>query len=247
MNHPKPLAVIDTNVFVEIHSCHDLRRDFERLHAKLGNAAIEHPDITLRMQRARESAVLAMYFHSIGAHTYSLRGEAIDMLQQLAPPAPGGTSMDSDFTMVFAHFVLDYVLNDWKSIADEVPETVSDDAADLLLIDYAKANDLPIITAEGYTRDGIVDDNKKRNMRARCKAAGVSVYAPREFYAGKIEPDEAIERFLERFAARVPEWLAVRGKNDKMGEVLRWIFGYYRMILRGEVEGQDEPITTRLF
>lgn len=223
---PKPIAVIDTNVFVEIHSCRDLRSDVERLHATLGDAAMDHPDVTFRIARAREAALLAMYLHKIGAHTFSLRGEAINMLEKLAPPAAGGTSMDSDFTMVFAHFMSDYVLRGWKSQAAHRAETKTGDDADLLLIDYARKKRTPVITHEGYTQSGIVDDNKKGNMRARCKAAGVDVFAPREFYDGKINPTEEIEAFLARFRRRVPEWLADRGKDDAMGKVLGWIFGY---------------------
>jgi hypothetical protein len=244
-HQPKPIAVIDTNVFLDIHSCYDLRTKVDELHKVHGNDAVKHPDVTYRIARAKEATLLAFYLAETNTHTFSLRGEAIDMLQKFAPPAPGGESMESDFVMTFAHFVGDYVLKGWRSQVSARDEHVRKDAADRWLVGYAKRKGIPVITHEGYTQHGIVDDNTKKNMRGRCQEAGVAVFAPREFYAGKLDPEVASERFLDRFYRKAPQYLA--GRTDKMEDVLRWVFGYYRMILRGEVEGTDARVPTSLF
>jgi hypothetical protein len=41
--------MLDTNVFVELHTCADLIRDFDELHAELGDAALAHPTVRYRI------------------------------------------------------------------------------------------------------------------------------------------------------------------------------------------------------
>ena len=43
-----------------------------------------------------------------------------------------------------------------------------------------------------------------------------------------------------------PVYLARRGKRDRMGDVLSWVFGHYRLILRGEAEGRETPVSVKV-
>jgi len=126
------------------------------------------------------------------------------------------------------------------------PGSEASNGADDALIAYAKKNAIPLITNEGYTVRGLADEK----MRKRAKDAGVYVYAPHEFYAGKINESDEIEAFFERFKEQAPLHLESRrtkfGPGDKMGHTLDWVFNYYRMILLGEVEGRDKPIRVRV-
>ncbi len=108
-------AVVDTNVLLDIHSCHDAMDSYNKAHALLAAAAIDDPSVVFRRARARESLLLAIYFDKIDAVTHSLHNEAVDRLVDRSPPAPGGTSIASDFTMTFVHFVKDHVLPGWDS------------------------------------------------------------------------------------------------------------------------------------
>ena len=155
--------------------------------------------------------------------------------------------MESDFTTVFVHFVKESLLPDWMPLAPTEPGTEAGNQADAALVAYARDNALPLITNEGYTMTGVVD----AKMRKLAREAGVAVFAPREFYAGKLVEDDEIEAFLQRFRDEAPGYLATRraehGAEDKMNEVLEWVFGYYRLILRGEVAGRDTPARVKLF
>ncbi len=105
--------------------------------------------------------------------------------------------------------------------------------ADRALLSFAQKANLPLITNEGYTKDGVFDER----LRKRAKEAGVSVFTAREFYAGKIDEAKEIDSFLLRFRDAMPGFLAARERErgkDLGGEVLKLIHGYYRMILRGE-------------
>jgi hypothetical protein len=87
-------------------------------------------------------------------------------------------------------------------------------------------------------------------MRKFAKDAGVSVYAPREFYAGKLDESAEIERFLRKFREKAPNYIAAHWQKrgpDQIAGVFEWVYGYYRMILLGEAEGRDEAVRVSVF
>lgn len=92
--------------------------------------------------------------------------------------------------------------------------------------------------------DGSIDETKL--IRTEARAAGVTVLTPREAFAGHIDEEDEIEAFLTRFRERALNYLARRGFRDRMGDVLTWVFGLYRFILRGEVEGRDVSCAVRV-
>jgi hypothetical protein len=243
MNPPLPTfdAVTDTNVLLDIYSCHDLSTAYDQAYARLGGGAVDDLAVVYRRARARESLLLAMHFNKVKAATCSLHFEPLDLLTRRAPPAPGGATLESDFTTVFIYFVKDYVLPDWTTQMPTQPGGEAGSDADKAYVAFAKEHGLPLITNEGYGQNGIVDEK----MRKLAKDEGVAVFAPREFYAGKIDEAVEIEAFLRRFKEQAPAYMEERKRDlgeDNIGEVLTWIFGYYRMILRGEVEGSTTPV-----
>jgi hypothetical protein len=97
--------------------CHELTAAFSDVYGRLGDAAIDALAVVYRRARARESLLLATHLNKVKATTYSLHFEPVDLLARRAPPAPGGATMESDFTNVFVHFVKDYVLPDWTMVS----------------------------------------------------------------------------------------------------------------------------------
>ena len=68
------------------------------------------------------------------------------------------------------------------------------------------------------------------------------VFAPCEFYEGKIDEAQEIASFLKRYRDEAPRYLSARDEQDEMWKVLQWVEGYYRMILRGDVAGRDAQV-----
>jgi hypothetical protein len=233
---PKIHAITDTNVLLDIYSCHDVIGAYNRAYERLGPTAIDEPAVIYRRVRARESILLALYFHRIAAHSYSLHAEVLELLTRRSPPAPPGQTIESDFTTFFLHFVKDSVLPAWRPGMPVMPGNEARSQADQALVNFARSLDVPLITNEGYTQDGIVDQN--HGLRPLARDAGVQVFAPREFYAGKIDEVQEIEDFLRRFREQAPAYIDVRraslGPDDRGEEVLNWIYGYYRMVLLGD-------------
>jgi hypothetical protein len=239
-----PDFIVDTNVWLDIHSCHDVSENFDALHAQIGDAAIDDPAITYRLARARDAALLAMYFHKIKATTMALTHEAIELLRRRSPPAPGGSDLRADFTRAFAHFVHPFCLRRWTSVITTEHGMVNANAADRAHVALARARSIPLISNEGLRRDGTIDHSKL--IRVEAAAAGVTVLTPRQVFENQINEEEEIEAFLTRFRERVPVYLERRGIRDRMGELLGIIIGMYRMTLRGEVEGRDTPVRVRI-
>lgn len=235
---------MDTNVFLDIHSCHDVTRDFDRLHCEIGDAAVDDPKIVYRRARARESMLFALYLHKSKGTTMSLHHEAIELLLQCAPPARRDAQMEGDFTRVFAHFTKPFCLRGWNPVVTKEHGEVRRNAADRAHVALAKSRAIPLVTNEGASEDGSIDESKL--IRVEARAAGVTVLTPRQAIEGLINEQQEIESFLARFRERAPNYLARRGRRDRMGDVLTWVFGFYRFILRGEVEGREVPAAIRL-
>jgi len=228
---PETRAVVDTNVLLGIYSCHDLTNTYETTHARVGIEAIDDPAVSYRRLRARESFLLALFFNDIKATTYSLHSEVLNLMLTRVPPAEGGETMESDFTTTFFWFVRDYLLSDWNATCPTKPGQEAKSVADEAYVAQAKESGLPLITNEGNGPNGIVDEG----MRKLAKDSGVSVYVPREFYAGKIDEAAMISKFLQLFTNRRDLYRNTRlerfGK-DRTDEVLDWVYGYYRLVLQ---------------
>jgi rRNA-processing protein FCF1 len=231
---PSPTVVVDTNVILDVHSCHDVTEAFDKHFPRLKRASMNHKEVTYRLARAKESMLLALYFNKTVTTTYNLHDEPIVLLTSKVPPAPtGGVSWESDFTTYFVHFVKDRVLSKWTIAMPTERGNESKDEADDALIAYALTNNLPLITNEGYRKSGIFDDG----MRAKAKQAGVHVFTPKEFCKGKIDETEVIEDFFRRFEVEGHRFLEERRHErgeDGAPELFDLILGYYGMILRGE-------------
>jgi hypothetical protein len=146
----QPIAVVDTNVILDTHSVHDVLGAYDKQHANL-NA----PELVYRRARARESLLLMIYFNKIKAATLGLHSELLAQLTKNAPPeAIPGTSFEADFTRMFIWFVKDYVLPDWDMQVQAEPGGERGNAADSVLVTAAAQRGLPLITNEGFSKDG---------------------------------------------------------------------------------------------
>ena len=97
------LAVVDTNVILDVVSLHDLSQTYERL----GADGVDTPDAVYRRSRARESLLLAIYFHKAKAVTYSLHSEPVAILTTKVDPT-SEDALETHYTKLFIHFVRKY-------------------------------------------------------------------------------------------------------------------------------------------
>lgn len=237
---PRALVVLDTNVILDTHSCHDLLTKLDELVPSLGDAALDDQAVTFRLERAREAMLLAIYLHKIGATTFSLHNEVLEKLARFSPPGALATSFTTAFTTVFIHFVKDFVLGRWNTTMPTQPGTERGNGADRALVAAALERSVPLVSTEGYSHTGEIDEGKL--IRRLAGQQGVEVCLPREVYAGKMNEGIEIEAFLHRFADNVPKY--VRDHHRRFGEdgsadVLTTIFGIYRLVLKGEAADRD--------
>jgi hypothetical protein len=251
-SHPPPaVAVVDTNVLLDIFSCHDLTDTFDAIHALNEHAAVDNPSVVHRRARARESLLLALYFNAIGATTYSLRNEADSMLTTKVPP--GQESLEMHYTTLAVWFVKSLLLLDWNAgaltpasgweknlskppvLRRKQVVAPTGNNADAWHIACAKEHGLPLVTNEGFNPTSY----KEGKIARRAKADGVRALFPKDFYAGKIDEAAEIGGFLQRFRDEAPAYLET---NPSQRNALQMMFGVYRHTLLGETEGHTEPV-----
>lgn len=227
-------AVVDTNVMLDIFSCHDLERAAEIF-------PVDGHELEYRKRRAGDSVLLAIHLNEISAQTVGLN-EFITQLKTIVPKARAGTSMSSDFTTFCIWFVKDHLLPRWGDglSTEQSDAQLRGNAADAELLRIALENNLPLITNEGVTKAGVID----QKLRLKAKERGARVFSPREFWEGRIDPCKAATAFLSRFVEQRPVYLEQRRQKvgeDKTSEVLDWIFRYYHGVLSAVVRAHPEP------
>jgi hypothetical protein len=251
-----PLAfVVDTNVILDIFSCHDLSNEYGKV-----DFTVDSPGATWRRARARESLLAAIYLHKIGATTYSLHGEAVDTLTTMVPPDE--QCFEMHYTTLFIWFVRDYLM-DWKAdlatpvadsgwektlspeLLEKLPELLLPGHAELAAptgnradgwhISYAKEHGFPLITNEGFKATGY----EPGKITKRARGEGVQVLFPKELYEGKIDERAEAEAFMARFRAQGPDYLKTHPGSLN---ALQWMSGLFSHVLFGETVGRDVPV-----
>jgi len=75
----RPVAVVDTNVLLDLHSMHDFRQ-VEELVQLHGDAAFDHAKTTYRLARARDALLLGMHLSKNNLTTWSLHSELLEKI-----------------------------------------------------------------------------------------------------------------------------------------------------------------------
>jgi hypothetical protein len=239
---PKPLAVVDTNIFLDLYSWHDWHEQFD----SRTPAVVLRPDLTdatsvWRKARAREALLLAMHLTKVKATTLGL-SEGLEQLRTrpFLNTTASQRSWNDAFIRTYIWYVKEQIFRNWTEsmkISDAVGSAADDE-----MLAYAKAHSLPLISSEGYTPEGIDDRNR---MRKKARKAGVNVVRAADYYAGKIDEEEESRIFLQRFKGGAPGYVnAYRKKHGKsaaielfmnqMGDYYNYLFG-------------DEPVRLRHF
>lgn len=232
----KPIAVVDTNIFLDLYSWHDWHQQFE----SRAPAVILRPDLTdaksvWRKARAREALLLAMYLTKINATTLSLSEGLIQLKTKPFVNATGGQRAWNDaYIRTYIWYVKEQIFRGWTE-SMKISEAAGS-AADDEMLAFAKDHALPLITSEGYTPDGINDQNR---MRKRARLAGVQVVRAADYYVGKIDEEEESQLFLQKFRNGVSGYIkAYRKRNGKTASVellLNEMGDYYKFILESRM------------
>ena len=229
------VAVVDTNVLLDIYSCHNIAETY----TNVGESGMDGADALYRRVRARESLLLAMYLHKVQARTISLGAEAVTILKGRVPPE--NRSPEATFTKMMAHVVVPRVLHEWQAMNPDPPGEEKGNAADDALVAFAKEYRVPLITNEGFTPSGYAVGKIAR----RATVAGVLVFFPRDFYAGKIDEAGEIEDFLLRFHGQAPVYASGQADPDGADRFMKFMDSYFRHVLCGEAS-RGHPVSVTM-
>lgn len=207
--------VLDTNVFLDIASVHDI--------APLLNESGAPLDIArgvYRVRRAAAGILLAATFDERGFQTLQLRGESFDKLTGFAPPERASIDAVAGFPQVFGHFVMDYVVPRWRARTSPLEEAAEGRQCDELLRDLARELGVPLITNESWSPEG-VREGDKRKLRSKAREAGVRVFTTEEALDDLgIDRRALAARFMERLREGAERFLADRSKEKR--DSLEW-------------------------
>lgn len=255
------VAVVDTNVMLEITSCHDV---FDAA-TELGVEGARSEAMTYRFGRMRESLILAMHLHREGLTTASLWESLVRLSDEDVVPPGDQRCPKVHYTTMMAHFVRDELLSGWHIAVPDLPiDVTSMSAAELTkylrentpqeveaddeLLRMAQEHDVPLITNEGYRRT-ILRGKKPVSLRRRGPEAGVEVVTPREFWMGKLDEHEAIEQFLADYRRKVMNYIAGH-ETEQQRKVARrdaeFVYGALLMVFNGDNALSDQPFEVSL-
>jgi hypothetical protein len=219
-----PRVILDTNVLIDIFTCGDLADEYIR------TQDVKTERSAYRRARGRESLILAMHLHETRAATWSLPDESRRQVLRMAPPDQHDDPK-LHFTWVFVNYVKDNALGGWNALlSKEGDEGLKGAECDDYLVHVAALNRVPLITNEGLSHLGFDDDH---GIRGKAKAAGVRVYAPGDYWQGRINPRRASRRFIAAFRRNAFRFIRRYGSSRTLLQVFQWIDGYFHHILYG--------------
>jgi hypothetical protein len=219
----EPVAVVDTNVMMDIYSPHDLLLDLQ----KFGETGLDHPQLAYRRARARESLLLAMHLSRCKSVTYSLLEEGQRKMLQFAPPSELNM-FTTHYAIVMIWYIQPQILHGWEGVGPfNEPNPPKGSAADTALVEYAKNRGLPIITNEGYSPTGF----KESGIHKKAKQANVNVMRPCDYYAGHFDEDLAINKFLTSFDFGARKFARESDTPEAMAKAMPHIETYFRHVL----------------
>lgn len=226
--------IIDTNVMLDIASCHDLSNSTDE--------DVDSRGSVYRRQRAKDGVTLAMLLERDGLTTFNLWGESAALFH--ARVNPHEATPETVFTTTFLHFTKDVILPRWNMMSDvnESPDARGDEA-DRALVKLAVKHGVPLVSNEGFGPDGPT----KAKLVGKAEGAGVTLLTPRQYFAGKIDEDEAANDFMLRFLANREEYVRTHPSPDAMRDYFAtFLTGYSRHVLFGITNGRDRPVAVRL-
>jgi hypothetical protein len=244
INTADVVAVVDTNVMIDLHSCHDHTRVLHPALSEVGDAAWLKTDVWYRGTRARDAVLLAIYLDQIKATTWGSHGEFVEKLAKIVPPAPekdGGQDWELDFATNVIHFVREFLLANWTHAMPLPAEGERGNAADKWLVAEALRLNVPLISNEGLRIDGSIDQAK--NIRKLATGAGITVVTPRDFFNGRIDEVAAADAFQVRFIEQLN--IYTRDRTDHLERMLWMMKRYYDVVLYFYAPG-DGPFPTRV-
>jgi hypothetical protein len=232
LEYDKPIAVIDTNVVMDIFGCFHVVRHYDD-----PGITAEHPKSVYRRDRARQALLLAQHLHNIKATTFNIYEPMTIVVREVDPEV--SDTFEHHYTRIFANYVKGHVIPDWVMLQPaQQGEEGKGDKADSALVQYAKDYDVPLISFEGFTPSGIDPGNK---MRRKALGAGVRVLTPSDFYG---DADEQLlaalfyngfrngaKRYIDEGPAPAINRVAVNDVNR-----------YFQHVLFGITEGYAEPL-----
>lgn len=152
------VAVVDTNVLLDLASCHDLSTSHD--------PDVESQRSVYRRQRARDAVIVAMLFDREGIATFNLADEAREKFLQIVDPS--ANNLEAAFTTTFWHFVKDEVFPRWEMLTDlEFAKGARASSADDVLLSKALELGVPLISSEGFQVTG-ARRSKRKNMRRKA-------------------------------------------------------------------------------
>ncbi len=224
-------AIVDTNVILDIYLVNDLFKAYAK-------ADGDSEEGLFRRARARESHLLAWYLHEKGALTLSLPNESLKLMIKMADPKALHT-VESQHAQLSIYFVKDYILDRWRGCyVRGSDDNIKGNACDDRLLDLAEQHRAPLITNEGYSVNGISNDEPGK-LRAKAHKRGIKVYTPRQFWDGHMG-ERATKKFMARFDAMAPKYLQGQGRRPAAVRAVDLRRGILSHIFLGETDdGRD--------
>jgi hypothetical protein len=233
----KPVAVLDTNVFLSIATCLDAAQ-----HYAVDPFTLSAKGVFVR-QRIREAIVLSQYLHDTKALTYCLEEAHRVAFDRVDPTRTD--RLEHAFTYIWLDYVLFGLLPGWQvGFPSNATNEPRGSAADSLIVEKAKEFAIPVISYEGFTPTGL---DESKGLRKKALAAGVTVVTPAEFYNGA---DESVlaDAFYNNFRDGSFAFARSRPPEQAMNfaKALDVVDAYYRHVLYGEARGHTKPVPVKM-
>lgn len=217
-----PMAIVDTNVCLEIYSWYDFLEAAQKVFERDPTATLEHPEIQLRAQRARYAFGVSLLFNERSWATLVAYNEVGRTIVDRVPPDAVEHGARSNFVRLYAHFIKDNLLPSWHAggdLAADAEKTGND--VDRLCLELAEQHKIPLISWEGSGRKRA----KSKLIPKEAARRGIDLVTPKAFVQReRFSGTDAARRFFASWDELAPRYLAENPGARETMEVARHFY-----------------------
>jgi len=222
-------AILDTNVALAIYSWHDVLKIGDEVLLANPDESLEQQDIKYRIDRQRTALHLALFFDE---HSWKVAVPVNEFIRKLDENVLATDAATTNFKKLQLFFIRKTLMPNWLLCGDDKADVgIVGNNVDRLCLDWAEEHEIPLISWEGWGRNGL---DKTKLIPREAARRGIDHVSPEQFLTrSNFDRARAVKRFLAKWNAEIGAYAA---KTPGAAAFLEHVQPFYEYLVKGNLD-----------